>query len=78
MNLKQLVTCLLCAFVLSVPTKVQPLRSPAATASSYLERGNNWFVKGECEQALADRDSPPHADLCGGQADRDDGDIGRA
>ena len=54
MNLKQLVTCLLCAFVLLVPTKAQPLRSPAATAASYLERGNSWFAKGEYERALAD------------------------
>jgi tetratricopeptide (TPR) repeat protein len=39
---------------LSLATAAQPLTSRAATASSYLERGNTWYAKGEFERALAD------------------------
>ena len=38
------------------PALAQPQNLRAATASSYLERGNAWFAKGEYERALADFD----------------------
>ena len=38
----------------ALPVQAQNLR--AATASSYIERGNEWLAKGEYERALADYD----------------------
>src|SRR5262245_41075594 len=37
-------------------TMAQALTSRSATASTYIERGNAWFAKGDYEHALADFD----------------------
>lgn len=37
-----------------LPSAAQAQASRAATASSYIERGNVWFAKGELDQAIDD------------------------
>jgi hypothetical protein len=47
-SLSLIAACLLCAGVASAQT------SRAASAASYIKRGNEWLVKGEIKRAIAD------------------------
>ena len=49
-----LTTSIICLLTIWAPAEAQNFR--AATASSYIERGNKRFAKGEFERALADYD----------------------
>lgn len=56
---------LVCCWLTATTVQAQNLR--AATASSYVERGNQWFAKGEYARAEADFTAyialnPQHAD----------------
>ena len=53
----RLTTFILCQLLLgwlAVTTIAQSLTARSATASSYIERGNEWFAKGEYARAEAD------------------------
>ena len=46
----------LVALTLTVTAQTRTENSRAASAASYLERGNQWLAKGDLERALADYD----------------------
>src|SRR5436190_1400003 len=49
-------TGLIVLLILSAASAAQTQTSRAASAASYLERGNEWMLKGELERAIADYD----------------------
>jgi Tfp pilus assembly protein PilF len=55
-----LIICTLCW--LATVTTAQSLRTRSATASTYVERGNDWYTKGEYARAEADYDLAISAD----------------